>query len=602
MLGKRKHNASPSAPGTMASVGAGVGVGKVPDMGQAPSNAFNSKGIEREIPRYVSYTSPVSNFPPGDVANGRSATLPLNLVALIVSYLDDIGDIARVTRTSRLLYYMTLPQLYERVNLHSYADIRYVNGRPEGFGSGTPFQMALDGLVTKQHGALVKDFRIWGQWKELGIEDFAKGRVPDNSMMLNILLRAATDKMTKLQSLCWELDCKPLKTFYHGLGTHNTLTKFVLKFPSTRLPRPSVLIPPMANLRVFHAMDIDPMCYPDDISMLMLHSKKLEDVRLHFSPRMRAEAESIMNLNLFFGRCHKAGYKLKLKHFGMHNFFGPNVLSMEQIFDISVNCSITFLDTFGGNDPRTIFVDDTWKNVPLDMYANFKCVRANEVSPGQVTIMKNAKTKMERMYLVNERRKPSGFTPEDHVQSPLTPNPDSPIDPRIRELGKEYLEVLMHYHGQTLTHLLLSDQWALSADDLAALIQNCPNLVELGCAVNTSDHTMLELMLPFLPHLQAIRILTNEHSSEHLNSVTHEERMWRMGYELGQKPHVKMKLIGIGQYQYQVGNMIQLMREDGTTEMRREMSIVGKEEALKWEVWRLDCLDLSVDPIAQFSP
>jgi len=143
-----------------------------------------------EIPHYLSYTSPVSTARIG--GGSRATTLPLNLVALIVSYLDDISDIARVTRTSRLLYYMTLPQLYQRVSLHSYNKLRYVNGRLEGFGSGSPFMMALNGLVTKGHAALVQEFRLWGQWNEVGVEDFAKGRVPDNSMMLNILTRAVS--------------------------------------------------------------------------------------------------------------------------------------------------------------------------------------------------------------------------------------------------------------------------------------------------------------------------------------------------------------------------------------------------------------------------
>ncbi|KAK6393595.1 hypothetical protein LTR65_002467 [Meristemomyces frigidus] len=176
-----------------------------PDYGRAP-NACS------DIPRYVAYTSPVSTGRMNINEGSPAATLPLNLVALIISYLDDIGDIARVTRTSRLHYYMTLPQLYQRVSLHSYADIRYVNGRPEGFGSGSPFTMALNGLVTKSHATLVQEFKVHGKWREVGLEEFAKGRVPDNSMMLNILLRAAMDKMVRLQSFSWELDSKPLKT------------------------------------------------------------------------------------------------------------------------------------------------------------------------------------------------------------------------------------------------------------------------------------------------------------------------------------------------------------------------------------------------------
>ena len=289
-----------------------------------PSTTTTTPG---EIPRFVTYTSPVSLAPAIDGSGVRATALPLNLIALIVSYLDNLGDIARVTRTSRLLYYMTQPQLYTKVSLHSYPDVRYVNGRPEGFGSGSPFTMALNGLVTKPYASLVQELRFWGQWKELGVDDFAKGRVPDTTMMLNILIRAATDRMTKLKTFSWELDCKPLKTLYQGLSLLSTLTTLTIKFPNSRSPRPSVIIPPMANLRAFRAIDIDPLCYPDDISVLLLNSKKLEDVRLQFSPRMRQEAESSLSLDTYFGRCLRANYKLPLRHFAMQNFYGPGTHS-----------------------------------------------------------------------------------------------------------------------------------------------------------------------------------------------------------------------------------------------------------------------------------
>jgi hypothetical protein len=146
-----------------------------------------------EIPPFVQYTSPAT-------IHEHGSQLPLNLIARIVSYLDDPGDIARVTRTSRLLYYMTLPQLYQHVALHSYSDIKYVNGRPEGYGSGSPFMMALNGLVTKSYAGVVQHFRVWGEWKDVGADDFAKGRVPDNSMMLNMMLRVCVDKMVKLRA------------------------------------------------------------------------------------------------------------------------------------------------------------------------------------------------------------------------------------------------------------------------------------------------------------------------------------------------------------------------------------------------------------------
>ena len=286
------------------------------------STPTTGQAFHEQIPRYVQYTSPVSLSPLNPMGTG--AALPLNIVALIVSFLDDPSDLASVTRTCRLMYYMTLPSLYTNVSLHSYPDIRYVDGRPEGFGSGSPFLMALNGLATGSYANLVKELKLWGQCRELGVEDFAKGRVPETSMMLSIVVRAAVDKMTQIQSFDWQLDSKPLKTLYQGLASYNTLTTLTLKFPNTREPRPSVMIPPMANLRKFKATDIDPLCYPDDISMLLFGSKRLEDLRLNFSPRMRQDAECSLSLDAYFGRCFRAGYSIKLKHFGVQNFYGPN--------------------------------------------------------------------------------------------------------------------------------------------------------------------------------------------------------------------------------------------------------------------------------------
>jgi hypothetical protein len=123
---------------------------------------------------------------------------------LTIRQLDDVADIARVTRASKLLYYLTLPKLYETVTLRSYPEIRYKDGRAEGFGSGSPFSMALDGLVSRNIGGYVKSFRLEGLWKECDLEDFQKGRVPDNTMMLNIVVKAALEKMDKLEAF-WYL-------------------------------------------------------------------------------------------------------------------------------------------------------------------------------------------------------------------------------------------------------------------------------------------------------------------------------------------------------------------------------------------------------------
>lgn len=117
--------------------------------------------------------------------------------------LDDVADLARITRTSRLFYYMTLPRLYEEVTLRTYAEVQYVNGRPTGYGSGSPFAMGLNTLVSRNFTDYVQTFRVTGEWREHDVDDYSKGRVPDNSMMLQVAMRAALDKMKNLKTFAY---------------------------------------------------------------------------------------------------------------------------------------------------------------------------------------------------------------------------------------------------------------------------------------------------------------------------------------------------------------------------------------------------------------
>jgi hypothetical protein len=577
----------------------------------------------QEIPPFVQYTSPVSSHEHG-------SQLPLNLIARIVSYLDDVGDIARVTRTSRLLYYMTLPQLYERVALHSYPDIRYVDGRPEGFGSGSPFMMALNGLVTKSYAGVVKDFRLWGEWREVGVEDFAKGRVPDSSMMLNMMLRACVDKMAKLQAFSWELDCKPLKTLYQGLAGRNTLTSLTIKFPSSRLPRPSVCIPAMPNLKAFAAIDIDPLCYPDDISVLIHGSKNLVDLRLHFAPRMRRTAEPTLSLDTYFGRFFKNNDGPKFKHLAMQNWFGPNSNQIGSVLNIETCESMTFLDVFGGvqGGDANVYVDDTWKDMPPDTKFHYRTMRFNEFAPQHVNMIKNS-TGAERVYIIGDRTGAPAMsststnntlpskadadyiTPEDSPSSSAAAATSSSTtasatrssrstarSATIASFGPIYLNAFTTHHGSTLQHLLLSPDWALSATDLGTLIRCCPNLTQLGLAIAESEFETLRLLVPFLPKIYALRILDPDGSRAAIGAgFSDADVEAAMGRDIYAHSAAKIRWIGDLGRVWKVGGEVEVGCEDGSgrREMRRVVKSVGREEVGHVEIWGLDCLDLMRD-------
>lgn len=86
------------------------------------------------------------------------------------------------------------------MTLKSYSELRYIDGQPEGYGGGSPFSMGLLGLVTRNVAGYVKHWKVTGAWRERDVDEILKGRLPDNSMMLMISLRAAMDRMALLES------------------------------------------------------------------------------------------------------------------------------------------------------------------------------------------------------------------------------------------------------------------------------------------------------------------------------------------------------------------------------------------------------------------
>ena len=61
--------------------------------------------------------------------------------------------------------------------------------------------MGLNGLVSRNVAGYVKSFEVCGEWKEHALEEHAKvGRVPDETMVLNSLVRVAVEKMLVLDS------------------------------------------------------------------------------------------------------------------------------------------------------------------------------------------------------------------------------------------------------------------------------------------------------------------------------------------------------------------------------------------------------------------
>jgi hypothetical protein len=68
--------------------------------------------------------------------------------------------------------------------------------------------MGLDGLISSPNNVAqyVKEMILCGEWKETDTSDFEKGRVPDNTMMLNIVIKAAISRAGRLEKFAYVIN------------------------------------------------------------------------------------------------------------------------------------------------------------------------------------------------------------------------------------------------------------------------------------------------------------------------------------------------------------------------------------------------------------
>ncbi|KAF2621135.1 hypothetical protein BU25DRAFT_355024 [Macroventuria anomochaeta] len=588
----------------------------------AATASQNLRNAERPItaPIHTWFTSPARSHPNA----AQAKELPLHLIQLILTYLDDVGDLARITRTSRLFYYMTLPRLYEEVTLRSHAEIRYVDGRPEGFGGGSPFSSGLNTLVSRNFTDYVQLFRVIGEWREHDVDDYKQGRVPDNSMVLQIAMRAALDKMKNLQAFAWELNTKPLSTVYQGLTNKPSLISLTLRCQTNRIPRPTTTIPPLPALKTLVVYDIDPLCYPDDISLVLASAKELENLKLHWSPRMRENGEESINLMSMFARCVANKVSLPVKRFAMWNlyarFFGE---SSELIFNPLTISEVTVINSMGSSDPMTVFLDDTWRlQHKQPVQPNLKMIRLDTVDKEAVRMLQEFKG-LERVYIVSTKRARGTPKSDSTAATPTTPSAATPgmtsgstsavgtpyiSEHQCRGIGGDFLAVIQSNH-RGIRHLLLSDLWQLTDNALYKICQTLPNLEQLGFSCIVPPLESLRQIMSLVPNLWAIRVLVRP-GTELADKIdaTEDMHVFAIATEMWRPEYRNVEYFGMGErLVYKFGGVIFPSKGGPEIPAGQENSMNAKRagpvrhiekvsrDSVEWiEIWGMDTTEFEV--------
>ncbi|KAF1847767.1 uncharacterized protein K460DRAFT_281115 [Cucurbitaria berberidis CBS 394.84] len=578
-------------------------------MGRAPITA----------PIHSWLTSPARSHPNA----AQAKELPLHLIQLILSHLDNVGDLARVTRTSRLFYYMTLPRLYEHVTLCSYSEIRYQDGRPEGYGGGSPFVMGLNTLVSRSFTDYIQKFRVIGDWREHDVDDYKQGRVPDNSMVLQVVMRAALDKMKNLTAFAWELNTPPLHTVYQGLVNKQPgLTSLTIRCQTRRIPRPTTIIPPLPNLVTLVVYDIDPLCYPDDISLLVVGSKKLENLKLHWNPRMRGSGEESVNLMSVFGRCVATKHAVRLKRMAFYNLYTRFADDgIADAVDVTTQTELTIMNSMNSSNPMTIFVDDGWRHRKIQpIPQNLKMLCTDHVDKKGAALLANFKG-LERFYIVSDRSGKEASKTSSNAATPTTPSTATPgmtngttsgvgtpiiTEHECRSVGSDYIAVLQSNH-RTMRHLLLSDRWQLSDDALFKVCQSCPDLEQLGFSCLVPPLESVRQVISMVPKLFAIRMLIRPHSdfADKIESMDDDMHAFAIATEFWRPEYKNLKYVGLGdRLVYKLGGVwfppkgkdkIHEGHENSMNARRagpiRKLEKVSRESVKHIEIWGMDSME-----------
>jgi hypothetical protein len=393
-----------------------------------------------------------------------------------------------------------------------------------------------------------------------------------------------------------------------------SLASLTIRCQTRRTPRPTTIIPPLPNLKTLVVYDIDPLCYPDDISLLILGSKKLENLKLHWHPRMRASGEESVNLLSIFGRCIAAKYSIPLKRLAIYNlytrFFGEE---FKDVVNHGTQTEITVINSMGSSDPITVFTDDSWRvhsNHPTPH--NLKMFRTDHADKEGSLVLGKFKG-LERMYFVNTRRERGASKSDSTAATPTTPSTMTPgalpsgatsangtpnmAEHRCRNIGSEYLAVIQTNH-RTMRHLLLSDRWQLSDDALFRVCQSCPDLEQLGFSCSVPPLESMRQVVSMMPKLWAMRLLIRPGSDFH--AVDPEMHVFAIATEFWRPEYKNLRYIGMGEdLVFKLGGVYFPPKGKGRVEEGNSMNakragpirrveVVSRESVRHVEIWGMD--------------
>jgi hypothetical protein len=282
---------------------------------------------------------------------------------------------------------------------------------------------------------------------------------------------------------------------------------------------------------------------------------------------------------------------------------------------------ITFLNCVNPGDPSTVFIDETWrashhgaarlgklKKLRIDVadestaqalaeisgleefYLVDRCAAASRSNPTSISSSPGLETSHSAAVAKSGDKISSNFTPV----TPTTPHYQLPTSV---SLGSEFVAALSTHHGYSLRILLLSDRWKLGKEALLHLTKSCPNLCQLGVAIDGEQFQTLKAILPFCPKLFALRILEGFEAHaivmermREIRDLAPHAHVEVLGREVSKEEYKNVRYFGLGPVAFEFGRIIEY-GQDGLK--KRFVKHLTWDEAKKIaEIFGMDSLDV----------
>lgn len=426
---------------------------------------------------------------------------------------------------------------------------------------------------------------------------------------------------------------KMLPTIWNGLSAKKSLQRLTMRMPTTRDPLPMITAPPLRNLVYFHVRDIDPLCFPDNIGEVLYHAKKLEVLKLHFSPRMRRERDPSLNLDAFFGPVKTTEYLMPLKVLALQNFFASNGGVFPDVHDLEVAEELTLLNSSAGvdGDAPLSFINHIPTKIPK--FVRIKKMRGNKANVMHAKALPTMLKTVESYHLITGRpmidapwpatpdsklempyrsfvshvpqESPETSTPssEDAVSSPASDVSGGNVsrstalrnDAAMAQMFHAYYDAILGESRPLFRSMLMFPQWKWSTSQLSRLVRNCKHLEEIGLAIEPSPVDVVRYFAAHLPKLTTLRFLNAPKSSELGDSIEAVTAWYetRIGAATWNTKNTVLRWIGVGDMYFELlRGSTREIRVDGKVQMGRVVKRVPLSKVVDLPIWATDVLEI----------